>query len=161
MEDEHLMTCQGEELLNALKSRLEKIQTANAYPISVKKVLVSHNELQINVESSSCPLIEIVQGVESYEHMPNGGMRKISDIGLRLIAKKGETDQYMERFKSAIVRCIYCDAYDKQGNDGIRLSSGVVHPRIIQTIPDYGVIEANRIYVVVFEVISNIQTWSF
>jgi hypothetical protein len=156
------MTCPGEELLDALKTRLESIRVENGYPLTVKKVLVSHNQISINVDSMTCPMIEVVQGVEQYAHAGlNGMVTKVTDIGLRLVGKKGDDDKFMERFKSAVVRCIYCNGYDKQGNDGIRLSRQVVMPKLVQTVPDYGVIEANRVYVMVFEIESTTQTWSF
>lgn len=155
------MKSQGELLLEGLQARLETIKTSNAYPLTIKSVIVNHNQININVDDMNCPLIEIVQGNETYEHKTNGMLHKWTDIGLRLVAAKSATDLYMEQFKSCVTRCIYCNGYDKQGNDGIRLASQVVMPRLTQTVPDYGVIDSNRIYVMIFEVETITQTWRF
>jgi len=155
------MTCQGSLLLSGLKTRLESIRESNGYPLTIKNVLISHNEMTINTDASKCPIIEVVQGNEEYEHGVNGLMHKWTEIGFRLVAAKGADDSFMETFKSAVVRCIYSNSYSSQGNAGIHLADGVVMPRVIRCVPDYGVIQANRIYVLIFEVETITRTWSF
>jgi hypothetical protein len=154
------MTIQGELLLDAVQARLRKITEANNYPLTVKDVWI-HNEITLQLDAMKCPIIEVIQGPEVYEHHVGGAFTKWTELHLRLIASKNNDDKYMERFKSAVCRCMYCDGYDIKGNSGIRLSEGVVMPRMVRTIPDFGVIDANRVYVMVFEIESKTQTWSF
>lgn len=152
---------QGSLLLDGLKTRLQKVTETNGYPLTVKQVIVSHNQMTLSMDPMKCPIVEIVQGIEEYEHKTGGSMEKWTEIGLRLVAAAGKDDAYMETFKSAIIRNIYADGYDKGGNDGIIISERVVHPRLVRCVPDYGVIEANRIYVLVFEIKSTCNTWRF
>lgn len=150
----------GEDMLDAIRDRLLSIKIANNYPINVKEVIVSHNELTMQTASERLPLIEIVQGDEFYEHT-SGSVERYSEIGFRLVEAKGKTDRDMETFKSAVIRCLFCNSYTNNGVANLHLSTGMVAPRLLRCTPDYGAISANRIYVIVVEVKLITPLWRF
>jgi hypothetical protein len=156
---------QGANILNALKERLETITVANGYPLSVKTVRLNNATITFDVPVTSCPLIEIIQGPEEYQHAMGGQVDVTQSVIIRLVHAKGKTDADMEEFKSSVVRALYADSYAGNSNGGINLSSSGRHNlnmlRLIRCETDLNLLEKNRIYGLLFELKSNRQTWSF
>ena len=155
------MAVMGENILSAMKTRLEKITVANGYPFDIKSVVVYNNEMNIEKVESKLPYIELVQGQEVYEHETCGHLNRITQILIRIVASPKKDDLFMEQFKSAVVRCIYGDSWTASGNSGIQLTNGVTYPKLVSSVPDYGMIKSNRIYAILFEINSKSQTWNF
>jgi hypothetical protein len=155
----------GSDILNALKERLESIRTDNGYPLTVKAVKLNTSTITFDIPLTSCPLIEIIQGPEEYEHAASGQLEVVTSLIIRLVHQKGKTDSDMEEFKSSVIRAIYANSYTGNTNAGVGLArSGrntIVFPRLIRCETDLNLLEKNRIYGLLFELRSNRQTWSF
>lgn len=143
-----------------LKQRLLSIKESNGYPLTVKKVTTTP-VLNATYDASQLPLIEIVQVDEQYEH--NHAQIKVEkQIALRLVAQKNASDEYMETFKSAAVRSIFCNSYHyhtRQTQTSADFGDGFVQMRLLETQSDLGFIQANRVYVVLLQAIFNIAIW--
>lgn len=155
----------GADILLALKERLESINIANGYPLSVKQVKLNSASITFDFPVTSCPFIEIIQGPEEYEHNASGHLGVTQTIILRLIHAKGKTDADMEEYKSAVIRALYANSYTGNSNGGINLASNGRHNltnlKLLRCETDLNLLEKNRIYGLLFELKSNRQTWSF
>lgn len=152
--------------LSALKTRLEKITTANGYSLTVNEVKVDNLKvLSIDVPAIDCPIIEIIQGdaVIEPEHRKEVW---VSPIFLRLVAAPDQDDAYMENFVSAVHRCIMTDsATGASTARGATMQSGGVHTnttiKLRRVAPDLGLIDANRVYVMLYESRLDVEAGKF
>jgi hypothetical protein len=149
----------GQRILAALQARLQKITVANGYPITVKEVLINNGEIEFGVSHDRLPLIDVIQADEVYEHEMSGAVVVTASIILRLVLPQGNTDSAMEEFKSAVVRCLYCDSYNALGNAGVHLADGnggtITWPRLVSCQADVALVNGNRVYALMFEINSN------
>lgn len=155
----------GERIIAALKARLETITETAGYPLTLVQVKSDVSEITFNISEAECPLIEIIPGDENYTPKAGGNMDIMAKYYLRLVAAQGQDNAYMERFKAAVIRCLYGASFNATGNSGCALKDGqgntIVFLRVTRCVPDLNMVKSNRIYALEVEVNSNRQTWAF
>ncbi len=148
-------------LLEAIKTRLESITTAHGYTIGVRTVVINYGVLNINVDKTKTPLIEVVQGPEDYEHGVGGQLTVKENIFLRVVMAKGTSDVELADLKSCIIRCLYANAFNGQTNDGIRLDNYASYFQLVRCESDVGLVDANRIFSLQLAITRNTATWRY
>ncbi|MEM4166602.1 MAG: hypothetical protein QW255_04580 [Candidatus Bilamarchaeaceae archaeon] len=146
--------------LQKMQQRLNSIKEQNGYPLTIKKVTISP-VLNATYDTSQLPLIEIVQVDEQYEHN-HAQIHVETQVALRLVAHKNASDEYMEIFKSAVIRALFCGSYDyhtRQTQTAADYGDGFVQLRLLETQSDLGFIQANRVYIIVLQAIFNVAIW--
>ena len=136
-----------------LQKRLETIKISKGYPLDVLTVKLSP-DMSLRYNAFQLPLIEIILGDEEYEQKAGGNLVCFQEVILRLVAKKTFTDDDMANFKSAVIRCIFCDSYLNQGNAGSQNfgnDSNILQPKLMACVSDLNMIEANRIWNLLFK----------
>lgn len=153
--------------LVALKERLGSIKEQNGYPLTVQKIFLNDlTRLSIATPKIDCPAIEIIQDTESYD-IKHQHMIISSSIFLRLVHKEHTSDEDMEVFKSAVIRCLYKDSYGTGRQVALApllsaeggFTNSVI--RLKECVSDLGMIEANRVYVVHFIAEYHINIYDF
>jgi len=139
-------------LLEDLKKRLETIKEANNYPLTIKKVSYVP-AIDIEYISHELPLIEIILGDEEYLQKAQGNLECTQEMILRLVASKHFSDDEMLKFKSAVIRCIFSNSYSNQGNSGSQAfgTSDILQPKLVACVSDLNMLNANRIWNLVFK----------
>jgi hypothetical protein len=151
----------GGDVLLAVQARLQKITLANGFPIGVKDVIIAKGQLTLNLPEAKCPLIEIIQGPENYDHQGAGQVEVSSAFILRLVNKKSSTDLDMETFKACVIRAIMGDSYTASGNSNLNFGGKIAAPKLVRCDSDYNMVDANRIYAILFETVRMCQPYAF
>lgn len=139
------------EILQTLKTRLETITIANAYPITIKKVNTGKGVLTMKLDPSQLPFVDIVNGGLETDKAYMGQINKFRmPITLRLVLKKEATDADLIQFQSCVLRAVFNNSYDviNGQKDGMKLNNGtqdlISYIELEAIHPDYNLIEANR-----------------
>lgn len=143
------MTYKQNDILQAIKTRLETIKTVNGYPINVTKVNSGKGLLTLNLNKDQLPLIDIVNGGLEIEQNYIGQTIKVRmPITLRLVMKKEAVDQDLIEFQSCVLRAIFNNNFNPQlgEKDAMKLNGLVSHMLLEAIHPDYNMIEANRMH---------------
>lgn len=148
-------------LLEAIKTRLESITIAGGYPVAVRTVIINYGVLNINVDKTKTPLIEVVQGPEEYQHGVSGQLTVNENIFLRVVMAKGTSDVDLADLKACIIRCLFADTYAGQTNDGIRLDNYASYFQLVRCESDVGLVDANRIFSLQLSITRNTATWRY
>jgi hypothetical protein len=159
------MSVPGSLVIDALIDRLSSIKIANGYPLNVKQVEINRSQITMNIEKAKLPMIEVIDGEEEYQHEMSGHVQIRQIILVRFILPENSSDKEMEVFKSCIVRCMYANAFNSAHNSGVGLvlsgKKTINFPRLLQCSKDVNLVDANRIWELIFELNRSAQTWEF
>lgn len=143
------MSYKQNDILNAIKTRLETILIANGYPINVRKINSGKGLITLNLDKNLLPLIDIVNGGLEIEQNYIGQSIKVRmPITLRLVMKKEATDSDLIEFQSCTLRAIFNNSFNPQlgEKDAMKLGGLVSHMLLDSIHPDYNLIDANRMH---------------
>lgn len=143
------MSYKQNDILNAIKTRLETISVANGYPINVRKINSGKGLITLNLDKNLLPLIDIVNGGLEIEQNYIGQSIKVRmPITLRLVMKKEATDSDLIEFQSCTLRAIFNNSFNPQlgEKDAMKLGGLVSHVLLDSIHPDYNLIDANRMH---------------
>lgn len=143
------MSYKQNDILNAIKTRLETISVANGYPINVRKINSGKGLITLNLDKNLLPLIDIVNGGLEIEQNYIGQSIKVRmPITLRLVMKKEATDSDLIEFQSCTLRAIFNNSFNPQlgEKDAMKLGGLVSHMLLDSIHPDYNLIDANRMH---------------
>lgn len=149
----------GARILQALKTRLETIRTANGYGRTVKTVRLTKSGMDLDIPSQDCPIIEIYQDSASVESGASAHIMVTYSILLVLIDAKDQTDEGMEDFMADVRVAIYGGGPLAFGNTGITLDGNAVKCQWMGTDYDLNMIEANRRSVMTWNIVSSQSTY--
>ena len=141
------MSYKQNDILNAIKTRLETISVANGYPINVRKINSGKGLITLNLDKNLLPLIDIVNGGLEIEQNYIGQAIKVRmPVTLRLVMKKEATDSDIIEFQSCTLRAIFNNNFNPQlgEKDAMKLGGLVSHMLLDSIHPDYNLIDANR-----------------
>lgn len=150
----------GAEILSALKTRLEGIRTSNSYGLTVKSVKVNTSSPTLNISAMECPLIEIVDEGEEYEHNASSSYWANINILLYLVAEKSWTDSQMQDFMSNIRKALFGGSASATGNTGVTLGGKVSGIWLVGAAADLNMIDTNRVYIMRIRLRSHRTTYS-
>jgi hypothetical protein len=158
------MSSIDQDILEALKERLESIKVSNGYPLTVKKVNLDVSEIQTTVQRT--PHIDVMQGDEDYSVHSGGRMDILTEYIIRYAMPKNTSDAEMAEFKRSIALSIFNNSYSGiPKNAGIQLirngRATIICPKPVVTVSDANCFDMNRIWYSVFQFhrVSNTSNW--
>lgn len=141
-----MTTVLAEDILTALQTRLRTIKTAAGYLNDVKQVVMDSSMINLQVAERDLPLIEIINGPETYQHQVGSSYWATTEVILQITAPKAYTDGKMERILRDVRRCLFGGTSNGSGNTGMTLGGLVQNLELVDCQPDLNLIQSNRIY---------------
>ena len=153
------MGCKRTEVLNALAARLNTIQAANGYTLSVKKVYYDDIPLGIELADHEVPAILLLDKECRLDHA-------FSDLSaqwffeLQLI--HGQVpDSTMLDFTRQVCKAIFANSPNAENNAGIRIHPLVYDIHLLGAFGDLHTIDANRFAILEIVLFCSFKPWDF
>ena len=148
------------EFLDNLVTRLQSVTETNGYGVTVRKVYADDIPMAIDLERFNLPAILVLDSEDKIirEHQILKGRWQIE---LQLVADE-ENDSYMNKFVRAVMKAIFAGNPTANKNDSFKeLSCRVYDMECASVIPDLNMIEANRLYQMIFLVHYHARNYDF
>jgi len=148
------------EFIENLVTRLQSITEANGYGVTVREIYADDIPMAIDLERFNLPAILVLDSEDRLirEHQILRGRWQIE---LQLVADE-ENDSYMNKFVRAVMKSIFANNPTAQKNDAFKaLSCNVFDMECSAVIPDLNMIEANRLYQMIFLVHYHARNYNF
>lgn len=136
------MTLRGD-IIQAIKTRLEKLTAANGYATDVKKVYGDDIPMGIELNSYQMPALFVVDGPENIDFQQSCYLGSW-EIRFQLWHNR-VSDRIMQEFIRDVFKVIFADSPTAQVWDKFRgLHPSIVEVKPLSITPDLNMIEANR-----------------
>jgi hypothetical protein len=150
----------GAQILSALKTRLETIQTSAGYDVSIKQVRVNESFPTLSAPAMDLPAIEIHDDFEEYQHQASSSYIALTNVLLYLVAEKSSSDASMQDFMSSVRKALFGASANASGNTGVTLGGTVIDLELVGAASDMNMIESNRVYIMRIRLRSHRRTYS-
>lgn len=136
----------------ALATRLGTVTTANGYDVNIAKVFYPTNNpdyqpMGSDLQPQEMPALIIYQGPVKVD--PQHGLNSMYATYYVEIVQPWVPDSAMWAVVNALGRALWGGAKDATENSGYRFHPAVVEPKLVEVIPDFGMLQGHRIWVAV------------